>query len=120
MTGGSVPTCSLGQFERARDIVERGVSPAIAAAKGRPCFSVLSPGKGRAATDQEAAIRLGYKIGTYPTGMLSPAIAGMQAGLAANAAGKQEAPGALPLSTLRAVLGYDAYDAEAKPYRLPD
>ncbi|MFM8801848.1 MAG: hypothetical protein ACKOEE_15045 [Tagaea sp.] len=39
---------------------------------------------------------------------------------AANAAGKQEAAGALPLPVLRAVLGYDAYDAEAKPYRLPD
>ncbi|MFN8760105.1 MAG: oxaloacetate decarboxylase [Tagaea sp.] len=96
------------------------IARGIAAAKGRPCFSVLSPGKCRAATDQDAAIRLGYKIGTYPTGMLSPAIAGMQAGLAANAAGKQEAAGALPLPVLRAVLGYDAYDAEAKPYRLPD
>ena len=76
--------------------------------------------RGRLWLNNGSCIRLGYKIGTYPTGMLSPAIAAMQAGLAANAAGKQEAPGALPLPALRAVLGYDAYDAEAKPYRLPD
>ena len=48
--------------------------------------------------------------------MLSPAIAGIKAGLAAVARGEAEAPGALPAAELRRTLGYDAYDAAAKPY----
>ncbi|TMJ27248.1 MAG: branched-chain alpha-keto acid dehydrogenase subunit E2, partial [Alphaproteobacteria bacterium] len=46
---------------------------AIAAAKGRPSFAVLSPGAPRATPSQTEAAKLGFKIGTYPTGMLSPA-----------------------------------------------
>lgn len=91
---------------------------AVAAAKGRPSFTVLSPGPGRAAPSQKDAAALGLKIGTYPTGMLSPAVAGMQAGLAALAAGEAQAPAALAPAVLREVLGYDEYDARAKPYVL--
>src|SRR3954469_12945294 len=56
---------------------------AVAAAKGKPSFAVLSPGAPRATPSQTDALKLGFKIGTYPTGLLSPAIGGMKAGLAA-------------------------------------
>jgi 2-methylisocitrate lyase-like PEP mutase family enzyme len=88
----------------------------IAAAKGRPSFAVLSPGAPRATPSQNEAAALGFKIGTYPTGMLSPAVAGMKAGLAALAAGKAEAASALPPPELRATLGYGDYDTQAKPF----
>ena len=88
----------------------------IAAAKGRPSFAVLSPGAPRATPSQTEAAALGFKIGTYPTGMLSPAVAGMKAGLAALAAGKGEAASALPPPELRATLGYGDYDIQAKPF----
>ena len=87
-----------------------------AAAKGKPSFVVLSPGAPRATPSQKEAAELGFKIGTYPTGMLSPAAAGMKAGLAALAAGKAEASMALPPPELRTILGYGDYDAAAKPF----
>lgn len=90
---------------------------AIAAAGGKPSFAVLSPGGARATPSREAAEALGFRIATYPTAMLSPAVAGMQAGLAALAAGKAEAASALPVAELRAVLGYDAYDRTAAAFR---
>jgi 2-methylisocitrate lyase-like PEP mutase family enzyme len=90
----------------------------IVAAKGRPSFAVLSPGAPRATPSQKDAAALGFKIGTFPTGMLSPAIAGMKAGLAAIAAGESEAKSALPSPELRATLGYGDYDVEAKPFLL--
>src|SRR5882724_9985669 len=82
----------------------------IAAAKGRPSFAVLSPGAPRATPSQTDAARLGFKIGTYPTGMLAPAAAGMKAGLAALKAGDAEAKSAMPPPELRTLLGYPAYD----------
>jgi 2-methylisocitrate lyase-like PEP mutase family enzyme len=87
-----------------------------AAAKGKPSFVVLSPGAPRATPSQKEAAELGFKIGTYPTGMLSPAAAGMKAGLAALAAGKAEAATALPPPELRTMLGYADYDSAAKPF----
>jgi 2-methylisocitrate lyase-like PEP mutase family enzyme len=89
---------------------------AVAAARGRPSFAVLSPGAPRAIPSQAQAAALGLKIATYPTGMLSPAIAGMQEGLAAIAAGGAAAASALPVKAFRDILGYDAYDVQAKPY----
>ncbi len=91
---------------------------AVAAAGGRPSFSVLSPGAPRATPTQKEAAALGFKIGTYPTGMLAPAIAGMQAGLAALAAGQAQASSALAPKAMREILGYDDYDIRAKPYVL--
>jgi len=88
----------------------------IAAAKGRPSFAVLSPGAPRATPSQAEALKLGFKIGTYPTGMLSPATAGMKAGLAALKAGEAESKAALSPADLRATLGYADYDAAAKPF----
>lgn len=88
----------------------------IAAAKGRPSFVVLSPGAPRATPSQTDALKLGFKIATYPTGMLSPSVAGMKSGLAALKAGEAECKSALPPAELRTTLGYPAYDAAAKPF----
>ncbi len=94
------------------DEVKRGV----AASKGRPHFAVLSPGAGRETPTQKRAHELGLKIGTFPTGTLSPAMAGMKAGLAALAAGASAAEGALPTKEFRDTLGYGDYDAAAKKF----
>ncbi len=92
------------------------IKRAIAAAKGRPSFVVLSPGAPRATPSQTEAAKFGFKIGTYPTAMLSPAAAGMKAGLAALAAGEAESKAALPPADLRAMLGYADYDNHAKQF----
>lgn len=92
------------------------IKRAVAAAKGRPSFAVLSPGGARAIPERVEAEQLGFRIGTYPTGMLSPAIAGMKAGLAALLAGGNESPMALPGAELRDTLGYGDYDVRAKPF----
>lgn len=89
---------------------------AVAAAAGRPSFVVLSPGAPRATPSQIEAAALGLKIGTYPTGMLSPAVAGMKAGLVALKEGEAEAASALPPADLRAALGYPDYDAQAQRF----
>jgi len=95
---------------------EGEIGRAIGAAAGKPSFVVLSPGAPRATPSQKEAARLGFKIATYPTAMLSPAVAGMKAGLAAIAAGEAEAKGALPPPELRATLGYPDYDARARHF----
>jgi 2-methylisocitrate lyase-like PEP mutase family enzyme len=92
------------------------IKRAVEAAAGRPSFAVLSPGGARATPTQAQAAALGFKIGTFPTGMLSPAVAGMQAGLAALAAGESGAAGALPGAELRTVLGYGDYDVAGKAF----
>ncbi len=91
---------------------------AIAAAGGKPSFAVLTPGPHHTPPRAEAEA-IGFRIGTYPSGTLSPMLAGLKAGLAALAAGKAEAPEALPAAELRVTLGYDAYEAEASRFRLP-
>jgi 2-methylisocitrate lyase-like PEP mutase family enzyme len=95
------------------------IGRAVAAAAGRPSFAVLSPGAPRATPSQGRAAELGFKIGTYPTGLLSPAAAGMKAGLAALVAGQAEAASALAPADLRATLGYADYDAQAKHFVIP-
>ncbi|QQS13610.1 MAG: isocitrate lyase/PEP mutase family protein [Rhodospirillales bacterium] len=89
---------------------------AVAAAGGRPSFAVLSPGAPRSTPSRAQAAALGLKIGTYPTGMLSPAIAGMKAGLAALVAGEAASTTALPPAELRDTLGYGDYDTHAKQF----
>jgi 2-methylisocitrate lyase-like PEP mutase family enzyme len=98
---------------------EDEIKRSVAAAKGRPTFAVLSPGAPRATPSRTRAEELGFKIGTYPTGMLSPATAGMKAGLAALVAGEAEAKSALPPAELRTTLGYADYDAQAKRFIVP-
>ena len=97
---------------------EAEVRRAVAAAAGRPSFAVLSPGAPRETPTQVRAAELGLKIGTYPTGMLSPAIAGMKSGLAALAAGKAESTMALPPPEMRDTLGYVDYDKQARRFVL--
>jgi 2-methylisocitrate lyase-like PEP mutase family enzyme len=92
------------------------IKRAVEAASGRPSFAVLSPGAPRATPSQSQAAAMGFKIGTYPTGMLAPAAAGIKAGLAALAAGEAAAASAMPPAELRAALGYAEYDAQAKPF----
>jgi len=98
---------------------EAEIRRSMIAAAGRPTFAVLSPGGARACPTRTEGEALGYKIATYPTGMLSPAIAGMQAGLDALLAGGAEAATAQPPAVLRATLGYSDYEVAAKPFRLP-
>ena len=95
---------------------ENEVRRAVAAARGKPSFAVLSPGAPRETPTRKRAAELGLKIGTYPTGMLSPATAGLKAGIAALLAGEAEAASALAPTELRATLGYADYDAAAKKF----
>ncbi len=95
---------------------EAEVKRAVAAAKGRPSFAVLSPGAPRATPSQTEAAELGFKIGTYPTGLLAPAAAGMKAGLAALVAGQAGAASAMAPAELRTTLGYQDYDDHAKQF----
>jgi 2-methylisocitrate lyase-like PEP mutase family enzyme len=97
---------------------EAEIRRAVAAAAGRPSFAVLSPGAPRETPSQKRAAELGFKIGTYPTGMLSPAVGGMKAGLAALAAGKAEAESAIPPAELRTTLGYQDYETHAKQFNV--
>jgi 2-methylisocitrate lyase-like PEP mutase family enzyme len=87
----------------------------VAAAQGRPSFNVVQSLGTPIPTAAEVAA-MGIKIGTYPPTMLSPAIAGMKAGIAAMLAGLATAPSALPMAEHRDTLGYGAYDEAAKPY----
>ena len=96
------------------------IKRAVAAAAGRPSFAVLSPGAPRACPSQSEAEALGLKIGTYPTGMLSPSVAGIRAGLDALNAGNAVADSALEPADLRATLGYDEYEAQAKNFVRPE
>lgn len=95
---------------------EDEIRRAVAAAAGRPSFAVLSPGAPRETPTQSRAAELGLKIGTYPTGMLSPAAAGIKAGLAALAAGQAEAASALSHAEFRTTMGYPDYDRAAKRF----
>lgn len=99
---------------------EDEVRRAVAAADGRPSFAVLSPGAKRETPTQSRAAELGLKIGTHPTGMLSPATAGIKAGLSALKAGEAEADSALSPDELRSTLGYDDYEETAKAFTLSD
>lgn len=89
---------------------------AVAAAAGRPAFCVFSPGASWGPPSQQRAIALGYKVGVFPFGLLSPAMAGIQAGLAAIAAGDMAAATALPSAQLRDTLGYTDYETRAQPF----
>jgi 2-methylisocitrate lyase-like PEP mutase family enzyme len=93
---------------------------AIAAAGDRPSLVVLSPGAPRATPSQAEAAAMGFKIGAYPTAMLSPAIAGMKAGLKALADGELEAQNGLDPEELRQTLGYPDYDTQARRFIAPD
>ena len=84
-----------------------------------PALPFLCLGAPRATPNNEQAAALGLKIGTYPTGLLSPMAAGIKAGLAAMVAGLPEAASALPHAEFRATMGYGDYDTEAKRFIIP-
>ena len=98
---------------------EAEVRRAVAAAKGRPSFAVLSPGAPRETPTQTRAAGHGPKLGPDPPPILSPATAGMKAGLGALQAGKAETESALSPKEFRETVGYPDYDVQAKPYVLP-
>lgn len=60
--------------------------------------------------------RLGFAMAAYPLLLLSAAIGAMQGALAALAAGQMPEDGMPPFAEVRALLGFDAYDAEAERY----
>ena len=95
---------------------EAEVRAAVAASKGRPHFAVLSPGAPRETPTQTCAAELGLKIGTFPTGMLSPVVGAMQDALAATRAGASESAGAVAPKVLRDALGYGDYDATVRRF----
>ncbi len=95
---------------------EEEIRRAVAAAKGRASFSVLSPGPGRATPTAAEAAKLGFNIGTFPTNLLGPVVGGIKAGLAALQAGEAAVPGAPTMVDLRDILGYGDYDRQAKPF----
>lgn len=99
---------------------EEEILRAVAAAAGRPSFAVLSPGAPRETPTRSRAAELGYKIGTYPTGMLSPVIGAIKAGLTALNAGEAEAAGAISPADFRETLGYGDYEKKARAFTLPD
>lgn len=92
------------------------INRGIVAAAGRPSFVVLSPGGARATPSISEAEKLGFKIGTHPTALVSPAAAGIMAGLAALKNGQAEAANALKPDELRTVLGYGDYDTKGRPF----
>ncbi len=99
---------------------ENEIRRAVAAAADRPSFVVLSPGAPRETPTQARAAELGLKIGTYPTGMLSPVVGAIKDGLAALRAGEAEAAGAIAPAELREVLGYGDYEETAKTFTVAD
>ena len=99
---------------------EDEIRRAVEAAAGRPHSPSFRQGAKRETPTQQRAVELGLKIGTYPTGMISPAAAGIVAGLEAFKEGKANADTALPFADLREKLGYGDYDATAKRFVVDD
>jgi 2-methylisocitrate lyase-like PEP mutase family enzyme len=99
---------------------EAEVRRAVAAAKGRPSFAVLSPGQPRETPTQARAAELGLKIGTFPTALLAPVAAAIQSGLAALKAGKSEVENGMSPAEFRTVFGYKDYHDQAAAYMLPE
>jgi 2-methylisocitrate lyase-like PEP mutase family enzyme len=83
---------------------------AIAAARGKPSFVVLSPAP--VELSRKEAAEIGFKMGVHPFGLLEGVVSAMNAGLAAlKDDGKR--PGALSSAELQKILGYPDYEREA-------
>ena len=101
--------------------VQPRLVPAAAQLVARQHVVTLVP-IGRCATGDAVAFAggcVGLQDRHLPHRMLSPATAGMRAGLAALVAGEAQAAGALPPAELRAILGYSDYDTQAKRFIVP-
>ena len=103
-------------FDSPKD--EDEILRSVAAAQGRPCFAVLSPGGQRETPTQARAAALGLKIGTFPTALLGAAAAAIKAGLAALNEGQSEGPGAMAPAEFRTTFGYPDYEEKAAPFVL--
>jgi 2-methylisocitrate lyase-like PEP mutase family enzyme len=83
---------------------------AIAAARGKPSFVVLSPAP--VELSRKEAAEIGFKMGVHPFGLLEGVVSAMNAGLAAlKEDGKRT--GALSSAELQKILGYPDYEREA-------
>lgn len=86
---------------------------------GRHLANVLAGGR-TPVLSPDRLQELGFAMAAYPLVLLSAAIGAMQGALAALAAGempRQEMP---DFAELRALLGFEAYDAEAERYAQPN
>ena len=104
-------------FDSPKD--EDEIRRSVAAAQGRPCFAVLSPGAPRETPTQARAAELGLKIGTFPTALLGAAAAAIKTGLAALKDGQSEGTNNMPPAEFRTTFGYPDYDKKAAAFTLP-
>jgi 2-methylisocitrate lyase-like PEP mutase family enzyme len=87
----------------------------VCAASPVPQMANLVEGGDTPVLRPKALEALGYRIAAYPLTLLSAATAAMQQALAALRASKP-VDGLLSFGELRAVVGFDAYDAERRRY----
>ena len=83
---------------------------AIAAARGKPSFVVLSPAP--VELTQKEAAEIGFKMGVHPFGLLEGVVSAMNAGLATLKEDGKRA-GALSSTDLQKILGYPDYERDA-------
>ena len=98
-------------------------APETEAEMGRICREIEAPqlanmveGGRTPVLSPPALEALGYKIAAYPLSLLSAAAAAMRRALADLKAGRAVA-GAMPFDELQRLVGFPAYDAEARRYR---
>jgi 2-methylisocitrate lyase-like PEP mutase family enzyme len=98
-------------------------APETEAEMGRVCREIEAPqlanmveGGRTPVLPPPALESLGYKIAAYPLSLLSAAAAAMRDALADLKAGRAIA-GAMPFDELKRLVGFAAYDAEARRYR---
>jgi 2-methylisocitrate lyase-like PEP mutase family enzyme len=84
---------------------------AIAAARGKPSFAVLSPAP--LELSQNEAAEIGFKMGVLPFGLLAGVVAAMNAGLAALREDGKVAADVPSFADLQEVLGYRDYERDA-------
>ena len=87
----------------------------VCAASPLPQMANLVEGGDTPLLAPKALEAIGYRIAAYPLTLLSSATSAMQRALEALRDG-QPAPDVLPFAELRAVVGFDAYDAERLRY----
>jgi len=96
--------------------VDRDEMRAFCAATRTPALANMLEGGHTPRLAPSELEELGYKIVAYPLTLLNASIVAMQRALDELRRGAPPS-GLLPFSTLRAVVGFDAYDAEAERYR---
>jgi 2-methylisocitrate lyase-like PEP mutase family enzyme len=84
---------------------------AIAAARGKPSFVVLSPAP--LELSQKEAAEIGFKMGVHPFGLLAGVVAAMNAGLAALSEDRKAGADTPSFADLQTILGYRDYERDA-------